>query len=165
MGQRQEEGFTAMMKGIHEWARAEMEKGRPKGEGLDEAGLALARKRGVQHPELVRVCWVDRVPHPGAVLERAGKQGVGLTPEMVDTIRTQWMNMFAIAPGLTLGYVVYVNSKDEDLLAHELVHVGQTEREGGLEAFLTAYVQEALIHGYRNNRFEVEAYDWPGEDA
>lgn len=46
--------------------------------------------------------------------------------------------------------------KDEAHLAHELCHVAQFKRYGFLK-FLLLYSYEHLLHGYQNNRFEVEA--------
>ena len=63
---------------------------------------------------------------------------------------------------MTLGHVVLsIDAVDDELLAHELVHVAQYERLGPL--FLPAYAAAsllALVRGgdaYCDNAFEVEA--------
>ena len=63
---------------------------------------------------------------------------------------------------MTLGHVVLcVDDIEEDVLAHELVHVDQWERWG--PAFVIAYPLATLAamargsHHYRDNHFEVEA--------
>jgi hypothetical protein len=63
---------------------------------------------------------------------------------------------------MTLGHVVLsIDAVDDELLAHELVHVAQYERLGPL--FLPAYAAASLLalarggDAYRDNAFEVEA--------
>jgi hypothetical protein len=63
---------------------------------------------------------------------------------------------------ITFGHVVLcVDELDDDLLAHELVHVRQYERLGAL--FMPAYLwasATAWLHGghhYLDNRYEIEA--------
>lgn len=41
-------------------------------------------------------------------------------------------------------------------LEHELVHVEQSIQEPLIHPFL--YTYESLRHGYRNNKYEIEAY-------
>lgn len=45
---------------------------------------------------------------------------------------------------------------NEKWVCHELVHVKQYQ-EYGLLKFLVLYLYESVVHGYHNNRFEVEA--------
>ncbi|HRH03121.1 MAG TPA: DUF4157 domain-containing protein [Bacteroidia bacterium] len=45
---------------------------------------------------------------------------------------------------------------DKKHLAHELCHVAQFRKYGFLR-FLILYCWESLIHGYYNNKFEIEA--------
>jgi len=69
------------------------------------------------------------------------------------------------ASALTLGHVVLAVDADAHELtrSHERVHVQQCERWGPL--FLPAYVAASIVaiargrHFYRDNHFEVEAYD------
>lgn len=42
-------------------------------------------------------------------------------------------------------------------LEHELVHVRQYEQRPFVQAFL--YVFETFRHGYKNNKYEIEAYE------
>ena len=45
-------------------------------------------------------------------------------------------------------------------LEHELVHIKQYRREPLIHLFL--YWMQTLRHGYRNNKYEIEAYDIAG---
>ena len=84
---------------------------------------------------------------------------------LIVTVRSSWWQTWL--PGYkgvratTTGAVVLLG---ERLLAHdlehELVHVTQYQREPFVHAFL--YVFASLRHGYRNNKYEIEAYEKAG---
>ncbi len=60
-----------------------------------------------------------------------------------------------------IGHVVILGPHLEDKdLEHELVHVEQAEREPLLHPIL--YLIESRRKGYRNNKYEVEAYQRAG---
>lgn len=62
--------------------------------------------------------------------------------------------------GLTAGYGIYIDRRsqnDPSLLVHELVHVAQYERMGGIRNFLTQYVEECVRFGYWDSDMEHEA--------
>jgi len=77
---------------------------------------------------------------------------------LIVTVRSFWW-----LPGhkglraATLGNVVLLSQKllPSDL-EHELIHVEQNEREPLIKPFL--YEWQSLKYGYRNNKYEVEAY-------
>jgi hypothetical protein len=107
--------------------------------------LADARALGVEHPERVRLKFVERVPLPLSLLRKvAGK-----------------ILAFPTAPiGITLGYGIFIQSRyagDRRLLLHELVHTLQYERFGGIRPFLAKYLQECLTSGYAFASLEEEA--------
>ena len=63
------------------------------------------------------------------------------------------------ASAVTLGGTILVHPEveiDEALLVHELVHVEQWRAD---PLFAVKYVAEWMRRGYRNNRYEVEAYE------
>jgi hypothetical protein len=62
---------------------------------------------------------------------------------------------------MALGNVVLMSKKTlaKDL-AHELVHVVQHQREPFIHPFL--YAVETIRHGYRQNKYEDEAYTTAG---
>lgn len=56
-----------------------------------------------------------------------------------------------------IGHMILLSPKElENDLEHELIHVRQCEQYPFIFPFLYAY--ERLTKGYRNNRFEEEAY-------
>jgi hypothetical protein len=62
--------------------------------------------------------------------------------------------------GMTFGHGIVVKNGQYDrrLVAHELVHVMQYEKFGGIEAFLKEYVKEvAFPPGYPHGPLEREA--------
>ncbi|WP_281189375.1 hypothetical protein [Vibrio diabolicus] len=68
---------------------------------------------------------------------------------------------FKNAVGIALEDTYYIKEKYKNrwhLHFHELVHIQQWQRLGSRK-FLTEYIAETLIEGYRGNRFEVEAYE------
>ena len=69
--------------------------------------------------------------------------------------------------GITFGHHVFFKRKQGEvprhLLVHEVVHVEQIEKLGRIRFYLT-YLWELLRHGYRNNKFEVEARKRSGKD-
>lgn len=60
---------------------------------------------------------------------------------------------------LTAGYGIWVRSDSisDELIMHELVHVAQYERLGGIDKFLERYLDELIEHGYADMPLEVEA--------
>jgi len=64
------------------------------------------------------------------------------------------------AAAQTWGKIILVKERyaKPSIIRHELVHVEQWKRLGfwGL-GFLVQYLWESIIHGYENNKFEIEA--------
>lgn len=108
--------------------------------------IAFARGLDIASAESVRVMTAAEVPLP---LPRIARK-LGL--------RAGW-----IAPhiaGMTLGYGIVLRedcSGDGCLLAHELMHVRQYERLGGIHGFLRQYLRECVWPGYPRGALEVEA--------
>jgi hypothetical protein len=91
----------------------------------------------------------------------------GPLPPGVRVRRNRWIpviggitgNMQGAASAVTFGGTILVNPGvriDEGLLVHELVHVEQWRAD---RLFAVRYVAEWVRHGYRHNRYEVEAYE------
>jgi len=88
-------------------------------------------------------------------------------PPGVTVRRNRWIpaiggvggNMKGAAAAVTLGGTILVHPEagiDEGLLVHELVHVRQWRED---RLFAVKYVAEWVRRGYRQNRYEVEAYE------
>lgn len=76
-----------------------------------------------------------------------------------ETSRLGWM--FKNAVGIALEDTYYIKEEYKHrwhLHFHELVHIRQW-RQFGPHLFFSKYVARTLLHGYRNNPFELEAYE------
>jgi hypothetical protein len=116
------------------------------GTALSAAQMADARKIGLKHPDRVRLKFVEKVPLPLFPLLRKTAEKLRAFPS--DTI------------GITLGYGIFIQAgyaDDRRLLLHELVHISQYERFGGVEPFLEQYLHECLTAGYPFGSLEEEA--------
>lgn len=128
------------------WANGEQERILRDGLPLDAASLQDARALGVRLPERVRWLEVESIPRPVDEILKVACDAIDfLGPE------TQ---------GLTLGHGIFIRAdraNDRDLMAHELVHVAQYERMGGVQPFLEQYLMECLTVGYGESPLEREA--------
>lgn len=98
---------------------------------LSANGAQDAVRVGVQDPERVRVMVMDRIPLPE-------------DPRMADASRRAQIITEATR-GAAIGYGVIIRADswgDRELLLHQLVHVAQCERGGGLEAFVAQYLTD-----------------------
>jgi hypothetical protein len=119
------------------------------GEALSDEQMAIACALGVAAAERVRVVSEAEVPMPLPRWARLAAQRAGvLSPHIV---------------GMTLGYGIVLRADccdDTRLMAHELMHVAQYERLGGLcgiGGFLRQYLRECLWPGYPRSALEIEA--------
>ena len=113
---------------------------------LNEIEMADAKAIGVRNPERVRLLRVEMVPVPVHPMLKAAAAS---------------MNFLTAAPrGLALNYGVFVRAdywRDRALIAHELVHVLQYHRLGGVLPFLQTYICQCATVGYPNAPLELEA--------
>ena len=112
-----------------QWAKVQEAYILQQGVSLTGAQTADARQVGVQDPARVRVLVVDRIPLPEA-------------KELADAAR-QTQIMTDASRGVTIGYGIIIRAdswKNRELLLHQLVHVAQCERSGGLESFVMEYL-------------------------
>ncbi len=130
---------------ILSWAETQAARVAADGTPLDEAGLLLARKMGVAHPERIRIRLVDLLPMPEDPSILKANQALGLmSPEM---------------GGLTLAHSIFIRKEANSrfLLAHEFRHVHQYELEGSIAAFLVTYLNQVIALGYQKAPYEVDA--------
>ena len=129
------------------WAEAEEARILANGTPLDAVGLELAKEAGVRDADRVRLLQVPEVPMPTAEPIRSQLAQAGLISSG---------NM-----GMALGHGIFLIPAavgDKRTLMHELTHVAQVERLGGLRPFLSEYLFQCLMHGYANSEFEQKAY-------
>lgn len=120
-----------------EWAESHEAEILQRGKPLSPQLLSDAKAAGVVHPDRVRILVVPSIPSPDHPLLRAA------------CIQTGFLT--SDTAGLTLRYGIYVISnciKDRLLCVHELIHVAQYERLGGIRQFLEKYLRELVATGY-----------------
>lgn len=96
---------------------------------LNEGQLADARRAGVKHPTRVRLLVVDRIPLPE-------------DKELAEAARRAQI-MTDASRGVAMGHGIIIRAdswQNRELLLHQLVHVAQCERSGGLESFVNEYL-------------------------
>lgn len=117
-----------------------------KGRKLTPLEMEDARAAGVRFPERVRVLAVPRI----VLFEN---------PSLNRWIATIG-DAFGPTIGLTVRYGILVKQgwqEDRRLIVHELAHVAQYERLGGIGRFLLRYFRECIRDGYPNSVLEREA--------
>lgn len=123
-----------------EWARAQEAYILQHGVPLTADQIADARRAGVAAPERVRVLVVDRIPLPE-------------DKELAEAARSAQI-ITESCRGVAIGYGIIIraqNWRNRELLLHQLVHVAQCERSGGLKFF----VQEYLLDRRNSRDFSV----------
>ncbi|HEY2343244.1 MAG TPA: hypothetical protein VGH90_09460 [Chthoniobacteraceae bacterium] len=128
------------------WVRAREGLAIRHGIALDATQLDDARAIGVREPERVRLLGVEAIPTFQSRL---------LAP-------LAWLtrDVFQQTAGITVQYGILIRADcwgSRPLIIHELTHVAQYERLGGIRPFLAAYLKECLIEGYPNGELEQEA--------
>lgn len=116
------------------------------GTPLTEQQCADAVLAGIKEPKRVRLLKVATIPTPTQpVLAKAN--------EYVGMIGPQ-------SASVTYGYGVYIRQdlwENRSLVVHELIHVAQYERLGGIGEFLKAFLKECLTVGHASSPLEREA--------
>jgi hypothetical protein len=103
---------------------------------------------GVRQPDAVRILPVPRVPTPGIGFFRLLNRLFGVLTEG--------------PTGMAVNYGIYLEASqatNPSLLVHELAHVAQFERLGGVEPFLREYLTQCVRDGYWDADLEQEARD------
>lgn len=119
-----------------------LREGRP----LQEWELDWAKGVGVQCPDEVRVLPVPRVPTPGLAISQMLHKLFGF--------------LFESPSGMAVNYGIYLEASqatNPSLLVHELTHVAQFERLGGVREFLREYLTQCVRDGYWESDMEQEA--------
>ena len=126
-----QETFEHLLPLAYEWAKAQEEFILARGSPLSERATADALRAGVREPARVRVLVVDRISVPAdpALAEASRRTGV-----ITDASRA-----------VAVGHGIIVRADcwgDRELLAHQLVHVAQCERSGGLQPYVRQYLSD-----------------------
>jgi hypothetical protein len=112
-----------------QWAKCQeayiLEHGVP----LTAEQTADARRAGVKEPARVRVLVADRIPMPEDRELAEAARGAQI---ITDSSR-----------GVAIGHAIMIRAdswRNRELLLHQLVHVAQCERSGGLQKFVIEYL-------------------------
>jgi len=126
------------------WAKGQEELILKIGSPLRPAAVADALRVGVQDTGRVRVLVVNRIPLPAnEELAEASRRNDIITDK---------------SRGVAIGHGIIIRADswgDRELLLHQLVHVTQCERSGGLEKF----VHEYLIDRRASPEFTVGIFE------
>lgn len=140
------EQFEELLPLAVEWAEVQERRIIQCGFALTAAQRSDARIVGVRYPERVRLMPVVAISRPEHPMLKAAAE------------TAQVINPFT--RGLTLRYGIYLRADeaaDRYLIAHELAHVAQYERLGGILPFLRQYLSECFTIGYHASPLEQEA--------
>ena len=126
-----QETFEHLLPVAYQWAKAQEKFILARGASLGPAYTADARRLGVQDCSRVKVLVVDRIPLPD---NEELAQAARCTHIITDVSR-----------GVAIGHGIIIRADcwgDRELILHQLVHVAQCERTGGLEPFVRQYLCE-----------------------
>ncbi len=125
------------------WAAARERHVLATGRPLDREALSFALELEITDPAGIRVLEVTSIPLPA--------------PRPLVKLAARWGLPLFEPAGMALGRGIYLLDRDSRILRHELVHVAQYQRLGGIEPFLRRYLTECLVHGYPDSPLEIEA--------
>jgi hypothetical protein len=124
-----QETFDNLLPLAYQWAKAQEELVFAHGTPLSPQHMADARLAGVRDCERIRVLVVDRIPLPeGGELAEAARRVQIITED------TRCMGF---------GHALIIRAEawgDRELLLHNLIHIAQCERSGGLEPWVRQYL-------------------------
>jgi hypothetical protein len=125
------------------WAKRQEQRILRDGVKLSAGALAFAESLGIERADGVRVLVMQPIPLPAPWW-------------LVRWARRCRLPVFAPG-GMALGRGIFLLPGQEDSLPHELVHVLQYQRLGGIEGFMKRYLVECLVDGYAESALEREA--------
>ena len=124
-----QEKFDRLMPLACQWATAQEKYILKHGAALTPAQIADAKRAGVRDSARVRVLVVDRIPLPDDEELAEAAQRVQI--------------ITSACRGVAIGHGIIIRAdswQNRELLLHQLVHVAQCERSGGLESFVSEYL-------------------------
>ena len=124
-----QETFEQLVPLAYQWAKAQEEFVLAHGIPLGPQHLADARRAGVLDCERIRVLVVDRIPLP-----ESGELAEAAQRTRIITADTRCVGV---------GHAIMIRAEawgDRELLVHNLVHIAQCERSGGLEQWVQQYL-------------------------
>src|SRR5437763_13249028 len=126
-----EQQFNRLAPLAYQWAKGQEAYVLKLGVKLTGRQRADAEQAGVQQTERVRILVVDRIPLPD-------------DKELADAARHAQI-ITDSSRAVAIGHAVIIRAdswQNRELLLHQLVHVAQCERSGGLEPFVIEYLSD-----------------------
>lgn len=126
-----QEKFERLAPLAYRWAKTQEEVILKHGAPLPPGQIADAQRCGVHDWSRVRVLVVDRIPLPG-------------DEELAEAARRAQI-ITGASRGVAIGHGIIIRAdcwQDRELLLHQLVHVAQCERSGGLKSFVAEYLSD-----------------------
>ena len=128
---------------LSRWAAAQERRILRDGVGLPNDALVFAKSLEIERAEEIRVLIAKPIPLP--------------VPQwLVRMAQRCGLPVFSPA-GMALGRGIFLLPGEERSLPHELVHVMQYQRLGGILGFMRRYIFECLTQGYFEADLEIEA--------
>ena len=124
-----QETFDQLLPLAYQWAKTQEEFALAHGAPLSPQHIADARRAGVRDCERIRVLVVDRIPLP-----ESGELAEAARRTRIITADTRCVGF---------GHAIIIRAEawgDRELLLHNLVHVAQCERSGGLKDWIRHYL-------------------------
>ncbi len=144
-----QETFQRLLPDACEWVKAQEEFILANGVPLTERQTADAYRAGVKNCSRIRILVVDRVPLP-------------TNPELAEAARSTQI-ISDKSQAVAIGYGIIMRADrwgDRELLVHNLVHVAQHERSGGLEQWVRDYLGDRRDSAkFTSGSLEKEAND------
>jgi hypothetical protein len=126
-----QEIFEQLLPLAYQWARMQEEFALARGVPLGPRHTADARQAGVEEISRIRVLVVDRIPLPENEELALAARRMGIISEDTRCIG--------------FGYALIIRAdawNDRELILHNLIHIAQCERAGGLEQWVRHYLTD-----------------------
>lgn len=124
-----QETFENLLPLAYQWAKAQEEFVLAEGTPLGQQHMVDARRAGVVDCERIRVLLVEKIPVP-----ESGELAEAAQLTRIITSDTRCVG---------IGHAIMMRAEawgDRELLVHNLVHIAQCERSGGLEQWVQKYL-------------------------
>lgn len=124
-----QEIFEKLVSLAYQWAKTEEEFVLKHGSRLSTRHMADAMLAGIKNPGRVRILVVDRIPLPNDPQLAEASRRMGVITEDTRCV------------GFGYALIIRVDAwNDRELILHNLIHIAQGERSGGLENWCREYL-------------------------
>jgi hypothetical protein len=128
-----QETFEHVLPLAYEWAKKQEEVVLARGNPLGARHAADARLAGVKASDRVRVLVVDRIPVPDDPVLAEAARRIGIITKDTRCV------------GFGHALIIRADAwNDRELILHNLVHIAQCERTGGLEQWVRSYLTDRM---------------------